>query len=116
MNSEFDKNKVDELLKKANNELSWRDRMDAVNELKNYHCKESERVIVKLALHDPVFKVKHAAFLVAQSWGVKIGGVPIRLGKKPKGNLVKDIHKKLAKVRDSLGEEFTIEQFKEKFN
>jgi hypothetical protein len=43
------------------------------------------------------------------------GEKPIYLGKKPKGNLVKDINKNLAKVRDSLDSEFTLNEFKEKF-
>lgn len=106
---------IDELIEKANNQLSWREREDAIKCLKPYHSKRTERIIVKLALHDPVFKVKNAAFLVAQSWDVNINGKPIRLTKKKKGNLVKDIHKKLVRVRDELKEDFTIEEFKEKF-
>lgn len=106
---------MDELIKAALNECNWKGRKSAVEKLKSYHTKETEKIIVSLALHDPVFKVKNAAFLVAQAWGVKINGQPIRLTKMKKGNLVKDIHKKLTKVRDSFIDEFTIEEFKEKF-
>lgn len=104
-----------ELIKMAKNECNWRERKSAVEKLKNHHTKETEKIIVNIALHDPVFKVKNAAFLVAQSWNVKINNKPIRLTKKKKGNLVKDIHKKLKRVKDSFDNEFSIDEFKEKF-
>lgn len=104
-----------ELIRAALDECNWRRRKSAVEKLKSYHTKETEKIVVKLALNDPVFKVKNAAFLVAQEWKVKINGQPIRLIKKKKGNLVKDIHKKLAKVRDAFESEFTLDEFKEKF-
>ena len=43
------------------------------------------------------------------------GGKPLYLGKKPKGNLVDGITKKLTRVRDSLPENFTLEDFKAEF-
>ena len=39
----------------------------------------------------------------------------IRLNRKPKGNLVKGINGKLVKVRDSLPEGYTLDEFKRAF-
>jgi hypothetical protein len=100
----------------ANNKHSWRERLNAVNVLKEYDCQQSRDIVTRLALHDPVFKVKEAAFRVAQAFSITKGGKPIYLGKKPKGNLVKEITKKLARVRDSLPTEFTLDEFKMKFS
>ncbi len=70
---------------------------------------------MRLAMNTPVFKVKEAAFRLAQSRGYKSNGKPVYLGKKPKGNLVKGISEKLAKVRKDLPKEVTLEAFKEAF-
>lgn len=109
-------NNIEELKRMANNKLSWRERFKAVIELKEYDCQQSRDIVTRLALHDPVFKVKEAAFRAAQGFSITKGGKPIYLGKKPKGNLVKDIMKKLARVRDFLPKEFTLEEFKVKFS
>lgn len=106
---------IEELKRKSNNRTSWRDRLEAVNELKGYDCRQSRDIITRLALHDPVFKVKEAAFRVAQMFGITKGGKPIYLGKKKKGNLVEGISKKLVRVRDSFEGEFSIDDFKQKF-
>ena len=106
---------VDELKTKANNKSSWRDRLDAVNELKEYDCQQSRDILTHLAIHDPVWKVKEAAFRAAQTMGVIYGGKPLKLNKKPKGNLVKGINEKLVKVRNGLGDEYSLEEFKAAF-
>lgn len=107
---------IEELKRMANNKQSWRERLKAVNELKEYDCQQSRDIVTRLALHDPVFNVKQAAFRTTQAFSITKGGKPIYLGKKPKGNLVKDITKKLSRVRDSLPTEFTLEEFKVKFS
>ena len=106
---------IEELKKMANNQNSWRDRLSAVEQLKNYDCQQSRDILARLAIHDDVFKVKEAAVRAAQTLNITKGGKPIYLGKKPQGNLVKDINKKLSRVRDSLPEEYTIDEFKEAF-
>ena len=105
----------EDILKKLSNDSDWRGRISALNSIKDNSDKRIEKAVVKLALNDPVFKVKNKAFLLAQKWGVKIGKNPIRLTKSKKGNLVKGIHQKLASVRDSFSDEFTLEEFKVKF-
>lgn len=106
---------IETLKKMANNKCNWRERLEAVKRLKNIDCQQSRDIITRLAIYDPVFKVKEAAFRVAQLFGIKKNGKEIYLGKKQKGNLVKGIGKKLCKVRDSLSEEFAVDEFKEKF-
>ena len=106
---------IEELKRKANNQNSWRERLEAVNELKKYDCQQSRDILTRLAIHDVVFTVKEAAFRAAQAMNVTKGGKPLYLGKKPKGNLVDGITKKLTRVRDSLPENFTLEDFKAEF-
>lgn len=106
---------IEELKRMANNQNSWRDRLEAVKQLKEYDCQQSRDILTRLAIHDIVFKVKEAAFRATQAMGITKNGKPLYLGKKPKGNLVKGINKKLARVRDSLPEEYTIEDFKVAF-
>ena len=106
---------IEELKKKANNQQSWRERLSAVNELKNYDCQQSRDILTRLALHDIVFCVKEAAFRATQAMGVTKNGKPIYLSKKPKGNLVKEITKKLSRVHDSLPNGYSLDDFKEAF-
>lgn len=83
---------INELKTKANNKSSWRERLSAVNVLKEYDCVQSKDILARLAINDPVFKVKEKAFRAAQALGVTSHGKPIYLGKSKKGNLVKGIN------------------------
>ena len=49
---------ITQLVKNANNKNSWKMRLDALNELRQFDCKQSRDVIIRLAIHDKVFKVK----------------------------------------------------------
>ena len=106
---------IEELKRMAANPNSWRERLSAVNELKEYDCQQSRDILERLAIHDVVFTVKEAAFRAVQAFGVTRNGKPIYLGKKPKGNLIEGINHKLTRVRDSLPDDFTIEDFKAAF-
>lgn len=106
---------IEELKQMANNQYSWRDRMVAIEQLKKYDCQQSRDILTRLAIHDAVFKVKEAAFRAAQGMGITKNGKPLYLGKKPRGNLVKDINKKLTHVRDNLSDEFSFDEFKAEF-
>lgn len=106
---------IEQLKKQANNKNDWRERLSAVNVLKKYDCEQSKDILTRLAIHDPVFEVKNAAFRAAQALGVSKNGKPIYLGRKKKGNLVKDINKKLEKVKNSLPDGYSFEDFKNKF-
>ena len=58
---------MEELKRKATNQSNWRERLEAVNELKNYDCEQSRSILTNLAIHDSVFAVKEAAFRAAPS-------------------------------------------------
>ena len=59
---------IEVLKRKANNQNSWRERLEAVNELKNYDCQQSRDILTRLAIHDVVFTVKEVAFRAYKPW------------------------------------------------
>ena len=107
---------IKELVKKANCTSSWKIRMEALDVLKKYDCQQSRDVITRLALHDKVWKVKEAAFRIAQSMKITKNGKPIFLGKKDIGFKHKDFEKLFNRIkREKKMEEFDLEFFKETF-
>ena len=106
---------IETLKKMANNKANWRERLQAVKMLEKMNCQQSKDILARLAIHDIVFSVKEAAFRAAQARNITYGGKPIHLGKKPKGDLVKDIMKKLAVVRSTFEYEVSLDEFKAKF-
>ncbi|MDZ5419536.1 hypothetical protein RYX38_13885 [Lacticaseibacillus rhamnosus] len=89
---------IEELKKKANNKNSWRERLSAVNVLKEYDCKQSKDILARLAINDPVFKVKETAFRAAQALGVTSHGNPIYLGKGKKEIWLRGLIKNLKRL------------------
>ncbi|MBV7275465.1 hypothetical protein JMF89_05490 [Clostridiaceae bacterium UIB06] len=61
------------------------------------------------------YEVKKETLRATQPFCIIKNGKPLRLTKKPKGHLIKDINKKLYKVDDELEGEFDLSNFKEKF-
>ena len=116
--SNFTPDNIEELKKKANDKTSYRTRLEAIDELKKYDCQESRDILTRLALHDLIYEVRIQAFKAAQAMNVTINGQPIRLGKKKKGDLIKDINEKVLKVYNQIIEdesEFKLDKFKELF-
>ena len=116
--SNFTPDNIEELKKKANDKTSYRTRLEAIDELKKYDCQESRDILTRLALHDLIYEVRIQAFKAAQAMNVTINGQPIRLGKKKKGHLIKDINEKVLKVYNQIIEdesEFKLDKFKELF-
>ncbi|MBD7967745.1 HEAT repeat domain-containing protein [Paenibacillus gallinarum] len=103
-------NNYEELKNDANNRSSWRTRLEAVKELSKWKCQESKDILWRRMNSDDVYSVKHAAFLGLQSFGENV-----KLPKKKSGNLIKDINKNLAKIKNSLPEGHDFSEFKEKF-
>ena len=102
---------IEDLKKMAMNKTSYRTRNEAIETLKNYKCRQSIDVLWRLMINDKVYSVQHQAFLALQNFGEDV-----KLPRKKKGNLVKDINRKLGKVQSSFKEEnCTIEEFIEKF-
>lgn len=109
---------IEELVQQANDRTSWQRRLAAVEELAKYKCQASIDVVTRLAIHDLVFAVKARAFEVAQAFEVEKNGRPIFLAKKPKGELIKFIYKKIYKVANHLkvdADDFDMEEFKAAF-
>ena len=107
---------IDELVRDANRKHSWKIRLAALNELKNYDCQQSRDVITRLALHDKVYKVKREAFLAAQALGITKNGSPIRLGRKDIGYKPSDFAKLFQLIkREKKMEKFDIFEFKAAF-
>ena len=79
--------------------ISWKIRLAALNELKQYDCQQSRDVIIRLALHDKVYKVKEEAFRAAQAMGITYRGNPIRLGRKDIGFKTKDFTKVFLRIK-----------------
>ncbi|WP_353893746.1 HEAT repeat domain-containing protein [Proteinivorax hydrogeniformans] len=100
----------EKLKRMANNKVSWRNRLEAVEELGKWKCRQSVDVLFRRMMSDKVFKVQNAAFLKLQAFGENV-----KLPKKKKGNLVKNINKKLGTIKRSLPEEHSYEEFKQEF-
>jgi hypothetical protein len=101
---------IEELKKLAGDKTSFKNRKSAVEILGKYNCQQSKDILWRLMINDKVYSVQNAAFLKLQAFGEDV-----KLPKKKKGHLVKDINKRLSKVKDALSEEFTAEEFNEKF-
>ncbi len=107
---------IEELVRNANNKTSWKIRLEALNILKNYNCQQSHDVIIRLAIHDKVFKVKEEAFRAAQALKLTKNGKPIYLGRKDIGFTNKDFRKLFLRIRrDKKMTEFNLFVFKEVF-
>ncbi|NIH16916.1 HEAT repeat domain-containing protein [Morganella morganii] len=107
---------IDELVRDANRKHSWKTRLQALNELRKYNCQQSRDVIIRLALHDKVYKVKEEAFRAAQALNLTKNGKPIRLGKKDIGYKQSDFTKLFQKIkREKKMEVFNLTEFKAVF-
>ncbi|MCS6261050.1 HEAT repeat domain-containing protein [Shewanella baltica] len=107
---------IDELVKDANRMHSWETRLAALNELRKYDCQQSRDVIIRLALHDKVYKVKEEAFRASQALGLTKNGKPIQLGKKNIGYKQSDFITLFQRIkRDKKMDKFDLVIFKEAF-
>jgi len=104
---------IDELLKKAGLKDDYKARLVALKELKKYDCPQSRDVILRLALHDKVFKVKQEAFKAAKIHKKKKNGKALKLGKKNIGYKLEDFIKIFLKIKDTREmEELDLNLFK----
>lgn len=101
---------VDELKVLASDRTSYKNRKIAIESLGKYKCQQSKDILWRLMISDKVHSVQYAAFIKLQAFGEDV-----KAPKKKKGHLVKDINKKLGKVKNSLQENFSSEEFNEKF-
>jgi hypothetical protein len=99
----------EELKKQAGRTSNWRERLDAVEELGEWKSKQIIDILGRIMKNDPVFKVQEAAFRKLKKFGEDV-----QLPSRKKGELFKDVSKILLRIKKSLPENHTYEEFKEK--
>lgn len=98
-----------ELKKQAHRTSSWRDRLDAVNELGHWKNKQTIDILMRLMNNDAVYKVQEAAFRT-----LKKLGEDVELPSRKKGDLVKDTTKIMLRIKKSLPAGHSYQEFKVK--
>lgn len=100
-----------ELIKQSQDKNNYKIRLESIEELGKWKCQQSIKKLLELMKHDKVYIVKQIAFLKLQQFGESV-----KLPKKKKGHLIKDINKKLLKIYNSFqAENYSITDFKIKF-
>lgn len=99
----------EELKKQASRTSNWRERLDAVEELGNWKNKHVVDILIRIMNNDAVNKVQDAAFRKLKNLGEDV-----QLPQRKKGEVIKDITKILLRIKKSLPEGHSLEEFKEK--
>ena len=112
---------METIIKDLKNELSYKTRLEALDKIKDYDLNDEQyfhikALVIRLALTDRVFAVKHAAFLLCQKNKLKKNNEPINLGKKNTGYSPNDVRKMFLKIKKQTGmQALDLELFKEYF-
>ncbi|UHA75888.1 HEAT repeat domain-containing protein [Paenibacillus sp. 481] len=101
--------KYDQLKASANRSANWRERLEAVQQLGKLENKQTIDVLTHRMNNDTVYQVQEAAYEQ-----LKQLGVDVQLPPKKKGDLIKGISKILLRIKKSLPQGHSFEQFKEK--
>ena len=112
-NSEANSNlpeNYEELKKQATRTSSWRDRLDAIEELGQWKDKKVIDLLTRTMNNDDVYKVQEAAFRRLNKLGEDV-----QLPPRKKGELIKGVTKILLRIKKSLPEGHSYQEFKEKF-
>ncbi|MBM7616420.1 HEAT repeat domain-containing protein [Alkaliphilus hydrothermalis] len=99
-----------DLKKAAFRTANWKDRINAVDELGRWKSQQTIDILSRVLEEDGVYRVREAAYNKL----VKFGEDASRPTRK-EGELFRDIKKILTRIKKSLPENHTIEDFKEKF-
>ncbi|MBD0383288.1 HEAT repeat domain-containing protein [Paenibacillus sedimenti] len=99
----------EELKKAANRTSNWRERLDAVEELGQWNSSPTINVLMHVMKGDAVYTVQEAAFHELRKFGEDV-----QLPPRKKGDLIKGATKILVRIKKSLPEGHTYEEFKEK--
>lgn len=97
---------IEDLKKMASNKKDANLRLQSIDELGKWKCRQSIDILWRLMLHDLVYEVQNASFLRLQAFGEDV-----RLPKKTKGNLIKQIDKKIEKLLKSIDGQITFSEF-----
>jgi hypothetical protein len=91
--------------------VSYKNRLKAVEEFGKWKCRQSIDKLWRLMISDKVYLVQNQAFLKLQQFGENV-----KLPKKKKGHLIKDINDKLINIHKKFNTgNYTINDFKKKF-
>lgn len=102
---------INESIKLSNDKTNFKNRLKAVEELGKWKCQQSIDKLWRLMISDKVYSVQRNSFLKLQLFGEKV-----KLPKKKKGHLIKDINRKLLNIYASFhSDEYTLLDFKLKF-
>ena len=101
---------IDALKKQASDKTNYKNRLEAVEKLGNFKCQQSKDILWRLMINDKVYAVQELAFRKLQALGENV-----RLPKKKKGHLVKDINKKLEIILRAIGGQYSENEFNQKF-
>ncbi|AOH55008.1 esterase [Peribacillus muralis] len=99
----------EELKKSANRKSNWRERLDAIEELGQWKNQQVIDILTNIMNSDSVYKVQEASYRQ-----LKRLGEDVQLPARKKGELVKGLAKILLRIKKSLPENHTYEEFKEK--
>lgn len=99
----------EQLKTSANRSSNWRERLEALDELGKWKNEKTIRVLQHRLKEDPVYKVQEAAYRKLKALGEEA-----QLPPRKRGELVKGAAKVIVRVRKSLPEGHTFEEFKEK--
>lgn len=100
--------KLEELKKMASTKSDANLRLQAVGELGKWKSKQSIDILWRLMINDLVYEVQHASFLCLQAFGEDV-----KLPRKAKGNLIKQIDRKIEKVLKPISGQITFSEFVE---
>ncbi|TNJ56305.1 HEAT repeat domain-containing protein [Paenibacillus hemerocallicola] len=99
----------EELKKAANRTSNWRERLEAVEELGKWKNEQTIDILTHRMKNDAVYRIQEAAFRKLKAFGEEVQMPP-----RKKGELIKGTTKVLVRIKKSLPEEHTYEQFKDK--
>lgn len=99
----------EELKKAANRTSNWRERLEAVEELGKWKNEQTIDILTHRMKNDAVYRIQEAAFRKLKAFGEEVQMPP-----RKKGELIKGTTKVLVRIKKSLPEDHTFEQFKDK--
>ena len=102
---------IDDIIKLSRDKSNYKNRLLSVERFGKYKCRQSLDKLWRLMISDKVFCVQEQAFRKLQDFGENV-----KLPKKRKGHLIKDINSKLLKVQTSLkSDTYTLTDYKVAF-
>lgn len=101
---------IEDLKKMAALKSNANVRLEAVEELGKWKSKQSIDILWRLMINDLVYEVQNAAFLKLQAFGEDV-----KLPRKAKGNLIKQIDKKIEKILKATEGQVSFKEFVEIF-